>query len=87
MKLKDLEIELRNYKVREGMLFKRSRFLKEWRERWIVLTMNFLISFSNRECKEITELIDLKEFRLYKSYVKKEDDLIPSCFKITAKDS
>ena len=39
--------ELKNCKIREGSLLKRSKFLKEWRNRWIVLTNNYLISFTN----------------------------------------
>jgi hypothetical protein len=45
MKGSDIELELKNYKIREGFLLKRSRVLREWRKRWMVLTMNYLFSF------------------------------------------
>jgi hypothetical protein len=48
---KHLEHELKNYKLREAPLEKRSKFFKEWRERWVVITQNYLFTF-----KSATEL-------------------------------
>jgi hypothetical protein len=41
-------IELKENKIREGRLLKRSKFLREWRERWVVLTFNYIITFENK---------------------------------------
>ena len=50
---KIVESELRNHKIREGPIYKRTKFLQEWRERWMVLTMNYILIFSNRNLKEL----------------------------------
>ena len=31
--------------IKEGVMEKKSKFLKEWRERWVVLTVNYLFTF------------------------------------------
>ena len=41
-----IEADVRDNKVKEGTLIKRSRHLKEWKERWMVLTKTHLYSFS-----------------------------------------
>jgi hypothetical protein len=51
---------LRNHKIREGPIYKRTKFLQEWRERWMVLTMNYILIFTNRNLKEMAEFIDLR---------------------------
>ena len=50
---KVVESELKNHKIREGPIYKRTKFLQEWRERWMVLTMNYILIFSNRNLKEL----------------------------------
>jgi hypothetical protein len=47
MDLKQIENEIKNYKLREAYLEKRSKFLKEWRERWVVVTHNFVFTFKS----------------------------------------
>ena len=49
-----VESELRNHKIREGPIYKRTKFLQDWRERWMVLTMNYILIFTNRNLKELT---------------------------------
>jgi len=39
------ENDVRHNKIKEGFLIKRSRILKEWKKRWMVLTKNYLYSF------------------------------------------
>eukprot|EP00438_Fugacium_kawagutii_P033086 Skav229599 [mRNA] locus=scaffold510:208561:208899:+ [translate_table: standard] len=41
----------------EGWVWKRSRFLKIWRRRWVVLLPNQLMSFKNRGDLHPTELL------------------------------
>lgn len=49
--------------IKEGFLEKRSRFLKGWRKRWIVLTPNYLTTFkSEGSYNSPTEQIPLAEF-------------------------
>ena len=86
MDIKAIENDVKNYKIREGPLYKRSKFLKEWRERWIVLTSNFLYTFASRKMDEVTDVIDLKEIKSYKSYLRKDEEMIPPGFKIRSAD-
>jgi len=51
-----------------------------------VLTMNFLFIFTNRTLKEVTDYIDLRDVLSYKSYLRKDDDMIPAGFKLTTAD-
>ncbi len=37
--------DIKNHKIKEGFMYKKSRYLKEWRERWIVLTKDYIYSF------------------------------------------
>ena len=48
----------------------------------MVLTMNYILIFTNRNLKELVEFIDLREVKTYKSYLRKEEDMIPAGFKI-----
>ena len=40
-----IELDIRNNRIKEGFLIKRSRHLKEWKLRWMVLTRTHLYSF------------------------------------------
>lgn len=42
------ENDIRNNKIKEGWLVKRSRILKEWKKRWMVLTRTHLYSFEQK---------------------------------------
>ena len=79
--------ELSTNKIREGPLLKRSKFLKEWRERWVVLTMNYLITFTNKTYKEMTDIMDLRTIKSYKSYTCQSEEMIPASFKLRSGDS
>jgi hypothetical protein len=57
---KVIETELRSNKIREGPIYKRTKFLQEWRERWMVLTMNYILIFTGRNLKELAEFVDLR---------------------------
>lgn len=48
--------------------------------------MNFIFVFTNRNMKELIEFLDLRDVTSYKSYMKKDDDMIPSGFKIQTVD-
>jgi hypothetical protein len=41
-------IDVRDNKIKEGPLLKQSRHLKEWKERWMVLTKTYLYSFTGK---------------------------------------
>jgi PH domain len=61
----EAEIIPENFEViiKEGWLEKRSRFLKGWRKRWIVLTPNYLNTFkTKKDLTDPTEQIPLSEF-------------------------
>lgn len=54
--------------IREGFLEKQSRFWKSWKDRWMVLTSDSLMSFKERKTyKSPTEVIDLKDIATIKS--------------------
>jgi hypothetical protein len=40
--------DIRDNKIKEGMLQKQSRHLKEWKDRWMVLTKTHLYSFVHK---------------------------------------
>lgn len=42
------EQDIKTNKVKEGFLIKRSRILKEWKKRWMVLTKTHLYSFEHK---------------------------------------
>ena len=64
---------------------KRSRVLRQWRKRWMVLTMNFLFSFENEEREKATEVIDLKEVLSFRSHLRKPEEGEANCFYIQTK--
>ncbi|KAH0487552.1 MAG: uncharacterized protein KVP18_000465 [Porospora cf. gigantea A] len=57
--------------IREGWLMKQSRFLRDWRRRWVVLTPEYLLSFrspsSDYSAKHVTEFLKLNECSTVKS--------------------
>ena len=40
-----IEFELKHKRIYEGHLLKRSKYLREWRDRWVVLTQHYLVTF------------------------------------------
>jgi hypothetical protein len=55
---------VRQGSVLEGWVWKRSRFLKNWRRRWLVLTRDGLESLKQRSANvRATETIQLRDFR------------------------
>jgi len=48
--------------------------------------MNYLFTFTNKSCKEVTDIIDLKEMKSYKSYLRKDEEMIPAGFKVRSDD-
>ncbi|CAG9332529.1 unnamed protein product [Blepharisma stoltei] len=55
--------------IKEGWIEKRSRFLKEWRRRWMVLTPRYLVSFKQQQAyrEKATEKIRLSDCSTVKS--------------------
>mmetsp|Transcript_87651 Transcript_87651/g.253139 ORF Transcript_87651/g.253139 Transcript_87651/m.253139 type:complete len:122 (+) Transcript_87651:93-458(+) len=54
--------------IKEGWLIKQSKFLKEWRRRWFVLTPQYVCSFKAQgELRNPTEAIRLRECSSVKS--------------------
>ena len=52
----------------EGFMVKQSMFMKEWRQRWFVLTPQYLCSFKNQgEYRNPTEFIRLGDCQTVKS--------------------
>ncbi|EEA04916.1 PH domain-containing protein [Cryptosporidium muris RN66] len=48
--------------VKQGWLYKQSRFLKDWRRRWFILTRNYLASFKEQgDFSSPTESLKLSE--------------------------
>eukprot|EP00828_Plagiopyla_frontata_P035540 TRINITY_DN4691_c0_g1_i1.p2 TRINITY_DN4691_c0_g1~~TRINITY_DN4691_c0_g1_i1.p2 ORF type:complete len:116 (-),score=28.06 TRINITY_DN4691_c0_g1_i1:117-464(-) len=69
--------------LKEGFLSKQSKYLKEWRQRWFVLTSDALYSFKEEKSyKSPTETIQLKDCTTIKSAedeVKKENSFRIDC--------
>jgi hypothetical protein len=88
MKAEDVvEADIRDNKVKEGSLVKRSRHLKEWRDRWMVLTKTHLYSFDQKGIyKHPTETIPLKDILTLKSYYKDQYEK-PYTFRVEAVDA
>ena len=43
-----IEDDIKKNKIKQGWVTKQSRFLKEWKDRWIVLTRTYLYSFEQK---------------------------------------
>lgn len=70
-----MDTDVRLHKVKEGYLLKRSRILKEWKRRWMVLTRTHLYSFETQgNYRNPTEKIPLKDVSTIKSYYKSQYD-------------
>lgn len=82
-----VEKELTTSLIREGLLYKRSKFLKEWEERWVILTKNYIFIYQDKTRKVLTDSIDLTEIKNYKSYVRKEDDATTNSLKIRSESN
>mmetsp|Transcript_16966 Transcript_16966/g.27494 ORF Transcript_16966/g.27494 Transcript_16966/m.27494 type:complete len:118 (+) Transcript_16966:81-434(+) len=62
--------------VMEGSLVKESKILKTWRQRWFVLTPQYLCSFQNKgDYRNPTEFIRLNQCSTVKSSPDKENGL------------
>lgn len=61
--------------------------MKEWRDRWVVLTTNFLFTFTNKKREEMTDVLEIKEIEGIKSYVKKSEDMTPTGFKVESSEN
>jgi hypothetical protein len=56
-------------------MFKKSRYLKEWRERWIVLTKNYIYSFEHKQVyTKPTEILPVADIETLKSYFKQQQE-------------
>lgn len=81
------EQDVRINKVKEGFLTKRSRFLKDWKKRWMVLTKTHLYAFELQGVyKAPTEKIALKEVTTIKSFYKNQYER-PQVFRVESDDS
>lgn len=82
-----VELDIRNNRIKEGFLIKRSRILKEWKLRWMVLTRTHLYSFEGQgSYRNATEKIPLKEVTTIKSYYKNQYER-PQVFRIESADT
>lgn len=81
------ETDIRVGKIKEGWLVKRSRILKEWKKRWMVLTRTHLYSFEQQGVyRAPTEKIPLKEVSTIKSFYKNQYER-PQVFRIESDDT
>lgn len=82
-----VDSEIRANKIKEGVLDKRSKFLKEWRDRWVVLTQNYLFTFKSKVYVDPTDIVDIRTIKSIKSYVKHYEDRETCAFKLSADDN
>lgn len=52
----------------------------------MVLTVNYIFTFSSNKLDDLTDAIDLKDIKTYKSYLRKDDEMVPAGFKIRCND-
>ena len=45
------------------------------------------MTFTNKTCQEVTDVLDLRTLKSYKSYVSKSEEMIPASFKIRSGDT
>lgn len=74
MDARAIEAEIKNNFIKQDKIQKRSKFLKEWRERWVVLTANYLFTFKSSEYRDPTEVLDLKLIQSIKSYFRRGNE-------------
>jgi hypothetical protein len=84
MDINAIRKEIAAHLVKQGLLEKQSKFLKEMRSRWIVLTTNYLMCFRNQDCIDMTDMIDLKHVTTIKSHFAKTE--LGVGFKISSDD-
>lgn len=46
-----------------------------------------MISFKTKECKDISDVIEVSNIENYKSYINNTQEMVMSAFKIKAKDN
>lgn len=61
--------------------------MREWRRRWMVLTLNYLFSFENDTCNKLTEAIDLREVLSLKSNLKSTEEPDGSSFSVQTRST
>lgn len=49
--------------------------------------MNYIITFTNKTYKEMTDIMDLRTIKSYKSYTSQLEVMIPASFKIRSGDN
>jgi hypothetical protein len=82
-----VDSEIRANKIKEGILDKRSKFLKEWRDRWVVLTQNYVFTFKSKVYIDPTDILDIRTIKSIKSYVKHYEDRDTCAFKLTSDET
>merc|ERR1711874_427036 len=55
--------------IKSGWLLKQSKYLKDWRRRWLVLTKNYLLSYKdcNSDLNDFTEVLNINNCSTVKS--------------------
>jgi hypothetical protein len=66
--------------INQGWIYKRSRHLKRWRKRWMVLTPTYLCTYKTEDKKGRTEHILLQECMTIKSV--DEELKVPHSFRL-----
>ena len=80
------EEDIRQHKIKEAMVWKKSRYLKEWRERWVVLTENNVYSFEKKQVyRNPTEVLPVAEIETLKLYHQEQQER-PFSFRLESKN-